>query len=340
MTDSPVKKRTDNRRAAPSHGSSSPMFVGQRPPPPLASSQSANVAAPANAFDFDSGFGASIAKKSTPSRPAGASRKGGNRGGMESYIKPSSGAFGGRPSGASAFDRAANYRNDGWPSWTDERTAPKSGPAPVPIPIPQNVVARDKEEVEENGEDFDIGAAQYSAADFERCGGDPEEQMRELLAGAVGDGEEGGDDEGDDTVEGFADGMRLMPHQVRGTRWMRERESGRKYGGILADVSVLFTETNADPPRTWVSVRPFRLWLVSSRGGTLLPRRRSTRVELCGWPDDTSSTANPSALLPPSQSWSSGPPKSAPRPRLVSSRSRRTTVPSVQRVRYGSPPDS
>ncbi|RSH87961.1 uncharacterized protein EHS24_000484 [Apiotrichum porosum] len=235
LTDSPVKKRTDNRRAAPSHGSSSPMFVGQRPPPPLASSQSANVAAPANAFDFDSGFGASIAKKSTPSRPAGASRKGGNRGGMESYIKPSSGAFGGRPSGASAFDRAANYRNDGWPSWTDERTAPKSGPAPVPIPIPQNVVARDKEEVEENGEDFDIGAAQYSAADFERCGGDPEEQMRELLAGAVGDGEEGGDDEGDDTVEGFADGMRLMPHQVRGTRWMRERESGRKYGGILAD---------------------------------------------------------------------------------------------------------
>jgi hypothetical protein len=76
--------------------------------------------------------------------------------------------------------------------------------------------------------------------------------------------------------------MRLMPHQVRGTRWMRERESGRKYGGILADVSVLFTEANADPPRTWVSVRPFRLWLVSSREGTLLPRRRSTRVELCG----------------------------------------------------------
>jgi SNF2 family DNA or RNA helicase len=28
-----------------------------------------------------------------------------------------------------------------------------------------------------------------------------------------------------------------MPHQVRGVRWMRDRETGRKHGGILADVS-------------------------------------------------------------------------------------------------------
>jgi hypothetical protein len=29
----------------------------------------------------------------------------------------------------------------------------------------------------------------------------------------------------------------LMPHQVRGTQWMKGREAGRKNGGILADVS-------------------------------------------------------------------------------------------------------
>lgn len=158
---------------------------------------------------------------------------------MESYIKPSSGAFGGGRPSTGAFERASGsgYRNDGWPTWTDESTAPTSGPAPVAIPIPQNVVAREKDEVDENGEEFDIGAAQYTAADFERCQGDPEAQMRELLADAVGDGEDDAGDDGDDQVEGFADGMRLMPHQVRGTRWMRDRETGRKYGGILADVS-------------------------------------------------------------------------------------------------------
>lgn len=66
--------------------------------------------------------------------------------------------------------------------------------------------------------------------------------MRELLSGAIGDGEgEMGDDgvqDGEDVIEGFAKGVRLMPHQVRGVKWMKSRESGRKYGGILADVSV------------------------------------------------------------------------------------------------------
>jgi SNF2 family DNA or RNA helicase len=36
-------------------------------------------------------------------------------------------------------------------------------------------------------------------------------------------------------VEGFREGIRLLPHQVVGRAWMTERESGKKSGGILAD---------------------------------------------------------------------------------------------------------
>jgi hypothetical protein len=36
-------------------------------------------------------------------------------------------------------------------------------------------------------------------------------------------------------VEGFRDGIVLMPHQVLGRAWMKERETGKKTGGILAD---------------------------------------------------------------------------------------------------------
>ncbi|KAH9996318.1 SNF2 family N-terminal domain-containing protein [Russula vinacea] len=36
-------------------------------------------------------------------------------------------------------------------------------------------------------------------------------------------------------VDGFCEGIRLLPHQVAGRVWMTERESGKKLGGILAD---------------------------------------------------------------------------------------------------------
>jgi SNF2 family DNA or RNA helicase len=107
----------------------------------------------------------------------------------------------------------------------------------------------------------DFGAAlasvQLTAEDYERAR-DAEADMRELLAGAIGDGEDaaGGIKEGEDVVEGFAKGVTLMPHQVRGTQWMASRESGRKYGGILADVS---KDTSGiwSEPCALTLVRPF-----------------------------------------------------------------------------------
>ena len=36
-------------------------------------------------------------------------------------------------------------------------------------------------------------------------------------------------------VDGFKEGITLLAHQVVGRTWMRERETGKKAGGILAD---------------------------------------------------------------------------------------------------------
>ena len=36
-------------------------------------------------------------------------------------------------------------------------------------------------------------------------------------------------------VDGFNENIRLLPHQVIGRVWMKERETGNKRGGILAD---------------------------------------------------------------------------------------------------------
>lgn len=186
-----------------------------------------------NAFDdFDSGFGSSISKpkKATSSSLSKPSTSRMANSDYSKFIRPATG-FKSTPR-KSAFDQPG-YQ-DGWPVWA---SAPARRP---PSPSTEADTPRDPEEVEENGENFDLNQAKFSAEDFERFHGDPEEQMRDLLAGAVGEGEdeEEKDDEGADTIDGFADGMRLMPHQVRGVRWMRERETGRKYGGILADVSL------------------------------------------------------------------------------------------------------
>ena len=67
-----------------------------------------------------------------------------------------------------------------------------------------------------------------------------EKDLQDLLQQSF-DGKEDGQSAHEDidmskaVVEGFREGIRLLPHQVVGRSWMAERESGKKRGGILAD---------------------------------------------------------------------------------------------------------
>lgn len=67
-----------------------------------------------------------------------------------------------------------------------------------------------------------------------------EKDLQDLLQQSF-DGTEDGEGSRDEidmsqaVVEGFREGIRLLPHQIAGRIWMTERESGKKFGGILAD---------------------------------------------------------------------------------------------------------
>ncbi|KAI9068646.1 hypothetical protein FKP32DRAFT_1561262 [Trametes sanguinea] len=63
---------------------------------------------------------------------------------------------------------------------------------------------------------------------------DTEKALRDFVNEGFQDGDVDFTPE-DTMVEGFRDGIRLLPHQVKSRRWMAERESGKKTGGILAD---------------------------------------------------------------------------------------------------------
>ncbi|ORY23357.1 SNF2 family N-terminal domain-domain-containing protein [Naematelia encephala] len=192
-------------------------------------------------IDIDNSFGASIAKPKT--KPASSSQRSipSQQSGYSSYIKPATpGAFRTYTNPApNAFSKPnpPGYR-DGWPEWA----ALKSVSPPVQAPnfsktasALQTNTKPASQDVDENpGEEFDLRKAGITDEDYIRHQGDADEHMRELLSGAIGEGDDAVED-GDDDITGFADNIRLMPHQVRGVKWMRSRESGRKYGGILAD---------------------------------------------------------------------------------------------------------
>jgi hypothetical protein len=188
---------------------------------------------------FDRPIGSSIAK-----RPGGSSKP---KNAFAGHIKPATpNAFGSTPGSSSHRNpfKATSSSNNSWPVWVTQNTAPPIGswstsqtsfqPKPKKKAV-EDEPAEDEDVVER--EEFNINVRE-TAEDYEQHHGDAEAHMRELLSGAVGSGEQDeAFEEGDDVIEGFAKGMRLMPHQVRGTKWMKQRETGRKYGGILADVS-------------------------------------------------------------------------------------------------------
>lgn len=65
---------------------------------------------------------------------------------------------------------------------------------------------------------------------------DTEKALKELMSGSMND-EEADIDMTEATVKGFKENIRLLPHQVIGKKWMKEREdvTHKRYGGILAD---------------------------------------------------------------------------------------------------------
>ena len=63
---------------------------------------------------------------------------------------------------------------------------------------------------------------------------DAEKALRDLMADVRNDVREE-IDMSDAIVPGFREGIRLLPHQVVGRKWMAERETGKRLGGILAD---------------------------------------------------------------------------------------------------------
>ncbi|WVQ77121.1 hypothetical protein IAR50_006804 [Cryptococcus sp. DSM 104548] len=215
-------------------------------------SNKANVSAsqPARGYDFDS-FGSSLPSKSRATKVNDP---------YASYIKPATpNAFQrsqnqikqtfSQPARQPAFGSAngSNGYVNGWPGWVQPGQV---NPGPIPsarAPLAHKRPAED----DVPRENFDIAGAAITADDMVRYNGDAEKHMAELLSGAIGDGEdEMGDDgvqDGDDKIEGFAKGMKLMPHQdmglgktvqtlariVEGKPTAAEKKAGYKGGTLI-----------------------------------------------------------------------------------------------------------
>lgn len=75
--------------------------------------------------------------------------------------------------------------------------------------------------------------------DPRKTAAEAEKDLKELFTQSF-DGRDEGEGEieidmADAVVEGFQDDVRLLPHQILGRKWMEERESNKRFGGILAD---------------------------------------------------------------------------------------------------------
>ncbi|KAB5589431.1 SNF2 family DNA-dependent ATPase [Ceratobasidium theobromae] len=108
---------------------------------------------------------------------------------------------------------------------------PSHGPG-APFKPPTMLGGGGRVSEDANGEKFNIDVG---GDDFKTNPDDAQRALKELVEGAMGASELDGVDMKDATVKGFREGITLMPHQIQGRAWMRERETGKKCGGILAD---------------------------------------------------------------------------------------------------------
>ena len=108
---------------------------------------------------------------------------------------------------------------------------------PKPPPVP--VVVED-----DDGEEALNVEANVTAQDEHEYGGKSatqvEDDVKELFKGTVVN-HEVEIKEGSDIVEKFAEGFRLLRHQIQAREWMKQRETGSSRGGILADDMGLVT---------------------------------------------------------------------------------------------------
>jgi hypothetical protein len=154
-----------------------------------------------------------------------------------------------RPSHTSAPSRPADAKSMSYAAYIKSATpgafSSPAGPSKFKQPQPSGLNSNGNgnglegktgEKVEEGGEMFDLSTAGITAEDANYLDRDSEKHMRELLSGAIGEGEDDGE-EPMETVHGLAEGVTLMPHQQRGVRWLKKREAAKNFGGILADVS-------------------------------------------------------------------------------------------------------
>ncbi|KAJ9112340.1 hypothetical protein QFC19_000760 [Naganishia cerealis] len=202
----------------------------------------------------------------------------------QSYIKPATGGFPSpsRPGTAFPNQGAFSYKptplgRQDWPANIANRLLPKGSLGSTALTHKAHGV-----DVDEETENFGavLDNVQYQAGDYDRvANSEADEHMRELLSGAVGDGEEDteGMEEGEDMIDGFAKGIRLMPHQVRGVKWMRQRERNRRYGGILADDMGLGKTVQALARIVEGVATPSEI-KAGYRGGTFLVSDRRDRI--------------------------------------------------------------
>ncbi|KAG7095691.1 hypothetical protein E1B28_006405 [Marasmius oreades] len=116
----------------------------------------------------------------------------------------------------------------------------------TPIAIPSMVKPQPPSSQYDNGRQFreDANDEYLNVPDFGQeantytSPADAEKALKDLMGGSMNDdGEDLEFTEEDARVAGFKDHIKLLPHQIVGRKWMKEREDpkAKKNGGILAD---------------------------------------------------------------------------------------------------------
>ncbi|KAF8452372.1 SNF2 family N-terminal domain-containing protein [Boletus edulis BED1] len=110
---------------------------------------------------------------------------------------------------------------------------PRRTAVPAPIELPTKTRVPSNADIP-TWETFDA-PDEHGLYDPRMSAVEAEKTLRALVEDTVNDTEDAEIDMTEAIVPGFVDGIVLLPHQVIGRNWMRERETGKKTGGILAD---------------------------------------------------------------------------------------------------------